>query len=81
MHHFQNTAYAAPENMPHAKFTIKINNNSGSKIDASRMSVSCAYGDEGNEGEASYDDGFPDTRILDGRSLSVPWTCELPKNE
>ncbi|WP_162468232.1 hypothetical protein [Streptomyces adustus] len=70
--------------MPHAKFTIKINNNSGSKIDASQMSVSCAYGDEGKGGEAIYDDGFdglPGIRILDGRSLSVPWACELPKNE
>ncbi|MFI0966569.1 hypothetical protein ACH4S8_35080 [Streptomyces sp. NPDC021080] len=76
--------YAAPENTPYAKFIIKISNKSGRKIDASQMSVNCAYGDEGKEGEAIYDDdfdGLPDTRILDGRSLSVPWACELPKNE
>ncbi|MER5402587.1 hypothetical protein [Streptomyces sp. NPDC002599] len=76
--------YAEPENTPYAKFTIKISNNSGGKIDASQMSVNCAYGDEGKEGEAIYDDdfgGLPDTRILAGRSLSVPWACELPKNE
>ena len=26
-------------------------------------------------------DGLPDTSILAGRSLSVPWACELPKGE
>ena len=34
--------------------------------------------------EAIYDDGLdglPDTRILAGRSLTVPWACELPKDE
>lgn len=51
------------------------------------MTVDCAYGDEGKEGEGIYDDGLdgldglPDTRILAGRSLTVPWACELPKNE
>ncbi|MET8831360.1 hypothetical protein ABZX40_39430 [Streptomyces sp. NPDC004610] len=76
--------YAAPENTPYAKFTIKIVNNSDTKLDASMMTVSCAYGDEGKEGEAIYDDGLdglPDTSVLAGRSLSVPWGCELPKDE
>jgi hypothetical protein len=76
--------YAYPEKTPYAKFTIKIVNNSDKKIDASQMTVSCAYGDEGQEGEAIYDDGLdglPDTSILAGRSLSVPWGCELPKAE
>ncbi|MCX5335584.1 MULTISPECIES: hypothetical protein [unclassified Streptomyces] len=76
--------YAAPENTPYAKFTIKIVNRSDKKVDASMMTVNCAYGDEGKEGEAIYDDGLdglPDTSILAGRSLSVPWGCELPKGE
>ncbi|MFE2041225.1 hypothetical protein ACFXAZ_09880 [Streptomyces sp. NPDC059477] len=76
--------YAVPESTPYAKFTIKIVNNSDSKMDASMLSVSCAYGDEGKEGEAIYDDGLdgsPDTSVLAGRSLSVPWACELPKDE
>ncbi|MFI1720834.1 hypothetical protein [Streptomyces sp. NPDC020489] len=76
--------YASPENTPYAKFTIKIVNNSGKKVDAGMMTVNCAYGDEGKEGESVYDDGLdglPDTSILAGRSLSVPWGCELPKGE
>ncbi|MFF6781342.1 hypothetical protein [Streptomyces sp. NPDC012510] len=76
--------YASPENTPYAKFTIKIVNESDATVDANEMTVDCAYGDEGKEGEAIYDDGLdglPDTRILAGRSLTVPWACELPKNE
>ncbi|MDN3029094.1 hypothetical protein [Streptomyces sp. S.PB5] len=76
--------YASPENTPYAKFTIKIVNNSGKKFDAGQMTVNCAYGDEGKEGEAIYDDGLdglPDTSVLAGRSLSVAWGCELPKGE
>jgi hypothetical protein len=78
------SAYASPENTPYAKFTIKIVNNSDVTVDANEMTVDCAYGDEGKEGEGIYDDGLdglPDTRILAGRSLTVPWACELPKNE
>ncbi|MFD5001898.1 hypothetical protein ACFWMV_03215 [Streptomyces mutabilis] len=76
--------YASPEKMPYAEFTIKIVNRSDTTVDASQLTVNCAYGEEGREGEAIYDDGFdglPDTRILAGRSLSVPWACELPKDE
>ncbi len=76
--------YAAPENTPYVKFTIKVVNNSDATVDANQMTVNCAYGDEGKEGEAIYDDGLdglPDTRILAGRSLSVTWACELPKKE
>lgn len=76
--------YASPENTPYAKFTIKIVNGSDATVDANEMTVDCAYGDEGKEGEGIYDDGLdglPDTRILAGRSLTVPWACELPKDE
>lgn len=75
--------YASPENTPYAKFTIKIVNDPSETVDATEMTVNCAYGDEGRE-ESIYDeglDGLPDTRILAGRSLSVTWGCELPKNE
>lgn len=76
--------YASPENTPYAKFTIKVVNGSNETVDATELSVSCAYGDEGREGEEIYDeglDGLPDTRILAGRSLSITWGCELPKSE
>ncbi|MDX3639325.1 hypothetical protein [Streptomyces sp. MB09-02B] len=76
--------YAAPENTPYVKFNIKITNGSDATVDANEMTVNCAYGEQGKEGEAIYDDGLnglPDTRILAGRSLTVPWACELPKSE
>ncbi|WP_215456175.1 hypothetical protein [Streptomyces sp. ATCC 21386] len=76
--------YAVPESTPYVKFNIKITNGSDATVDANEMTVNCAYGDQGKEGEAIYDDGLnglPDTRILAGRSLTVPWACELPKSE
>lgn len=76
--------YASPENTPYAKFTIKVVNGSGETVDATGMTVNCAYGDEGRESEAVFDeglDGLPDTRVLAGRSLSITWGCEIPKKE
>ncbi|MFH8468539.1 hypothetical protein [Streptomyces sp. NPDC017991] len=76
--------YASPENTPYAKFTIKIVNESDASVNADELSVNCAYGDEGKEGDAIFDeglDGLPETRILAGRSLSVVWACELPKRQ
>ncbi|MEV1068968.1 hypothetical protein [Streptomyces sp. NPDC050263] len=76
--------YASPENTPYVKFTIKLVNSSKSTFDATGMTVNCAYGDEGKEGEAIFDDGLdgtPDTNVLAGRSLSFTWGCELPKTE
>ncbi|MFH0178325.1 hypothetical protein ACIA6D_45155 [Streptomyces cacaoi] len=76
--------YASPENTPYVKFTIKVLNSSTSTFDATSMTVNCAYGDEGKEAEAIFDDGLdgtPDTNILAGRSLSFSWGCELPKRE
>ncbi|MFD0304277.1 hypothetical protein [Streptomyces sp. NPDC127119] len=76
--------YASPGNTPYAKFTIKIVNGSDESVNADELSVNCAYGDEGKEGDAIFDeglDGLPETRILAGRSLSVVWACELPKDQ
>ncbi|MFJ2261638.1 hypothetical protein ACIOKD_25450 [Streptomyces sp. NPDC087844] len=76
--------YASPQNTPYAKFTIKIVNESDASVNADELSVNCAYGDEGKEGDAIFDeglDGLPETRILAGRSLSVVWACELPKKQ
>ncbi|MFD9436588.1 hypothetical protein [Streptomyces sp. NPDC060002] len=75
--------YASPENTPYVKFTIKVVNSSKNTFDATSMTVNCAHGDEGKEGEAIFDDGLdgtPDTSILAGRSLSFSWGCELPKS-
>jgi hypothetical protein len=48
------------------------------------LSVSCSYGEDGQSSESIFDDGLdgsPTTKLLAGRSLSVPWGCELPKGE
>lgn len=76
--------YASPENTPYVKFTVKITNGSNGTIDATGMNVNCQYGEEGQESEAIFDDGLdgsPSTRLLAGRSITVPWGCELPKDQ
>jgi hypothetical protein len=76
--------YAAPENTPYVRFTVKIKNGSGATVDTTMLSVSCSYGEDGQSSESIFDDGLdgsPTTKLLAGRSLSVPWGCELPKGE
>ncbi|MGW1504196.1 hypothetical protein ACWCQW_37745 [Streptomyces mirabilis] len=76
--------YAEPENTPYAKFTVKIKNGGSKKLDTTLLSVNCSYGTDGKSSEAIFDsdgglDGGPSTQLLPGRSLNVPWGCELPK--
>jgi hypothetical protein len=78
--------YASPENTPYVKFTVKVVNGGKETLDATMLTVNCAYGEDGRGSEAIFDseaglDGGPETKVLAGRSLSVPWGCELPKGE
>lgn len=78
--------YAAPENKPYVKFTVKVVNNGDKTLDATLLTVNCSYGEDGRSSEAIFDsdaglEGGPETRLLAGRSLNVPWGCELPKGE
>jgi hypothetical protein len=76
--------YATPENTAYLKFTIKVDNKSGKTLDVTGLSVNCQYGEVGKEGEGIFDDGLngsPSTRLLGGRSITVPWGCALPKGE
>jgi hypothetical protein len=78
--------YASPENTPYVKFTVKVVNGGDKTLDATMLTVNCSYGKDGRSSEAVFDgdaglDGGPDTRLLAGRSLNVPWGCELPKGE
>jgi hypothetical protein len=76
--------YASPENTPYVKFTVKLKNGSTGMIDATSMQVNCQFGDEGQESESVFEEGLngsPETRLLAGRSITVPWGCELPKKE
>jgi len=78
------SSYAAPENTPYVKFTVKIKNGSDATVDTTSMTVSCSYGVDGQSSESIFDDGLngsPTTKLLAGRSLSVAWGCELPKGE
>jgi hypothetical protein len=76
--------YAAPENTPYVEFTVKIKNGGSKKLDTTLLSVNCSYGTDGKSSEAIFDsegglDGGPSTQHLPGRSLNIPWGCELPK--
>lgn len=75
--------YAAPENTPYVRFTVKVKNGSGATIDTSLFTVSCSYGNDGHSSESIFDDGLdggPNTKLLAGRSINVPWGCEMPKS-
>gem|GEM_PF-3752632 len=74
--------YASPENTPYVKFTVKVKNGSTSTIDTTMFTVSCSYGEDGQSSESIFDDGLdggPNTKLLAGRSINVPWGCEMPK--
>lgn len=78
------SGYAAPENTPYVKFTVKIVNGSGTTMDLNEMFVECQYGEAGQSGEEIFDeglDGTPSTHLRPGRSISAPFACELPKSE
>ncbi|MFD7709314.1 hypothetical protein [Streptomyces sp. NPDC059786] len=79
-------AYASPENTPYVAFTVKVKNGGSKTLDATMLTVNCSYGEDGKSSESIFDseaglNGGPDTKLLAGRSINVPWGCELPKNE
>ncbi|GGS23121.1 hypothetical protein GCM10010252_72780 [Streptomyces aureoverticillatus] len=76
--------YASPKNTPYVKFAVKITNGSGKTVDTTALTVNCSYGKAGQGSESIFDDGLngsPSTKLLNGRSISVPWACELPRGE
>lgn len=76
--------YASPENTAYVKFVVKVKNGSNSTLDTTQFTVSCSYGADGHESDSIFDDGLdggPDTKLLAGRSINVPWGCSLPKGE
>ncbi|MEU3659911.1 hypothetical protein AB0E77_09125 [Streptomyces sp. NPDC032940] len=80
------TDTAMPETTPYVRFTVKVDNGGGTTLDATGLTVNCSYGKDGHSSEAIFDsaaglDGGPQTQLLAGRSISVPWGCELPKGE
>ncbi|MFF9102318.1 hypothetical protein ACF1AU_17265 [Streptomyces rubrogriseus] len=78
--------YAMPEKTPYARFTVKVKNSGTKTLDTTLLTVNCSYGKDGRSSESVFDsdtglDGTPQTKLLAGRSISVPWGCELPKGE
>ncbi|MFG3106974.1 hypothetical protein [Streptomyces tendae] len=78
--------YAMPEKTPYARFTVKVKNSGSKTLDTTLLTVNCSYGKDGRSSESVFDsdtglDGNPQTKLLAGRSISVPWGCELPKGE
>lgn len=75
---------ASPAKTAYVKFTVKVTNGSDGTVDTTLMAVNCSYGKNGQQSESIFDEGLngsPQTKLLAGRSLSVPWACELPKGE
>jgi hypothetical protein len=80
------TDTAMPESTPYVRFTVKVDNGGSETLDATALTVNCSYGKDGHSSEAVFDsatglNGGPDTQLLAGRSINVPWGCELPKGE
>ncbi|MFA3872756.1 hypothetical protein ABS735_03515 [Streptomyces sp. MMCC 100] len=78
--------YAMPENTPYVRFTVKVKNSGTKTLDATLLTVNCSYGEDGRSSESVFDSdaglgGGPETKLLAGRSINVPWGCELPKDE
>ncbi|AIJ12156.1 MULTISPECIES: hypothetical protein [Streptomyces] len=78
--------YAMPEKTPYARFTVKVRNSGTKTLDTTLLTVNCSYGKDGRSSESVFDsdtglDGTPQTKLLAGRSINVPWGCELPKGE
>ncbi|GHG98454.1 hypothetical protein [Streptomyces rubradiris] len=78
--------YAEPENTPYLRFTVKVKNGGKKALDVTQLTVNCSYGKDGESSESVFDsdaglEGGPETKLLPGRSLNVPWGCELPKGE
>ncbi|MFG3210751.1 hypothetical protein [Streptomyces tendae] len=76
--------YAMPEKTPYARFTVKVKNSGSKTLDTTLLTVNCSYGKDGRSSESVFDsdtglDGNPQTKLLAGRSISVPWGCELPR--
>ncbi|MEU6105720.1 hypothetical protein, partial [Streptomyces flaveolus] len=80
------TDTAMPESAPYVRFTVKVDNGGSETLDATALTVNCSYGKDGHSSEAVFDsatglNGGPETQLLAGRSINVPWGCELPKGE
>ncbi|WP_181795236.1 hypothetical protein [Streptomyces sp. WELS2] len=78
--------YAEPENTPYLRFTVKVKNGGKKALDITQLTVNCSYGKDGKSSDSVFDsdaglEGGPETKLLPGRSLNVPWGCELPKKE
>lgn len=78
--------YAAPQNKPYAKFTVKIRNEGDVPVDLSSGYLTCLYGEDGVESGQVFDsergmDGLPQVHLRPGKSVSATTGCELPKGE
>ncbi|MEV6804945.1 hypothetical protein [Streptomyces sp. NPDC051132] len=85
-HRARTGEYGEPENTPYLQFTVKLKNGGKKALDATQLTVNCSYGKDGRSSESVFDSdagltGGPETKLLAGRSLNVPWGCELPKGE
>ncbi|MBP8532379.1 hypothetical protein, partial [Streptomyces sp. MK37H] len=76
--------YAAPENTPFIRFSITFENKGDKAADLSGVYLTCQR--ESSPSEEIFDsehglDGIPATRLLPGRTNTVPVACSLPADE
>jgi hypothetical protein len=78
--------WAYPENADYARFTVQVQNGTGSPVDLEMFYIQCQYGEDGRTGETVHDtdagvgDGFTST-VMDGRNATADLGCELPSEE
>lgn len=78
--------WAMPENADYLRFTVQIQNGTGSPVDLTLFHIQCQYGEGGHTGESVYDteggvgDGFTST-VMDGNNATATFGCELPADE
>ncbi|MFC8350026.1 hypothetical protein [Streptomyces sp. NPDC057280] len=78
------SANAAPADTPYVSFTVKIENESESALDAGTGYLMCYSGEESQESKQIFDDqlhGLPSIRLRPGRTAKATVACEMPKDE
>lgn len=73
----------APENTPYVYFDVQFDNATGGPVDLTYLSVHCQVGEEGRTAENMYTDdtdSFTST-VMDGRTATAGYGCELPEDE
>ena len=72
-----------PENTPYVYFDVQFDNATGGPVDLTYLSIYCQIGEEGRTAEDMYTDdtGSFTSAVMDGRTATAGYGCELPEDE